>query len=175
MLTQQSKFNAVNFLAVGLVSRCMSNPRQEHWKGVMWIIRYIQNLLDVNLIFSGKSVDLEGGLWCWFRRRDWLQQKHLRLCLLYWRNSSELVIKAKKSSSFLNYTIWICDCCWGCERKNMNRRSLQDQSWELDFPLQDPNISEIWIWSIDDNIILLPWLCCHYLDLRKNLNIHSSV
>ena len=46
--------------AVGAVSRYMANPGKEHWRAVKWILKYVQNSLDVELCFSGKSTDLMG-------------------------------------------------------------------------------------------------------------------
>lgn len=46
--------------AVEVVSRFVSNPGQEHWKAIIWVLRYIQNSLNFDLVFSGKSVVLQG-------------------------------------------------------------------------------------------------------------------
>ena len=46
--------------AVGVVSRFMSNPGEEHWKVVKWILRYLHNSLNVGLCFTKKAVKLVG-------------------------------------------------------------------------------------------------------------------
>ena len=46
--------------AVGVVSRFMSNPGEEHWKTVKWILRYLHNSLNVDLCFTKKAVKLVG-------------------------------------------------------------------------------------------------------------------
>lgn len=33
----------------------MSNPEQEHWEAVKWIIRYIKGSLDTGLLFYARS------------------------------------------------------------------------------------------------------------------------
>ena len=46
--------------AVGVVSRFMSKPGEEHWRAVKWILRYLQNTLDIGLCFTQEAVVLEG-------------------------------------------------------------------------------------------------------------------
>ncbi|KAL0433193.1 UNVERIFIED_CONTAM: Retrovirus-related Pol polyprotein from transposon TNT 1-94 [Sesamum latifolium] len=41
--------------AVGLVSRYMHDPGKEHWQAVKWIFRYIQNIVDVGLVFEQEN------------------------------------------------------------------------------------------------------------------------
>ncbi|KAL0446162.1 UNVERIFIED_CONTAM: Retrovirus-related Pol polyprotein from transposon TNT 1-94 [Sesamum latifolium] len=41
--------------AVGLVSRYMHDPGKEHWKAMKWIFRYIQNTVDVGLVFEQEN------------------------------------------------------------------------------------------------------------------------
>ena len=38
--------------AVGVVSRFMHDPGKGHWQAVKWILRYIQNTVDVGLVFE---------------------------------------------------------------------------------------------------------------------------
>jgi hypothetical protein len=40
-------------LAIGKVSRYMSNPGKVHWKAVKWILRYLKGTKDVGLLFDG--------------------------------------------------------------------------------------------------------------------------
>ena len=42
-------------LAIGKVSRYMSNPGKVHWEAVKWILRYLKGTLDVGLLFDAKS------------------------------------------------------------------------------------------------------------------------
>lgn len=37
---------------VGLISRFMSSPSQEHWQAVKWVMRYIRNTVDLKLTFT---------------------------------------------------------------------------------------------------------------------------
>ncbi|XP_068466694.1 secreted RxLR effector protein 161-like [Phaseolus vulgaris] len=37
---------------VSVVSRYMHNPSKAHWQDVRWILRYLQNTLDVGLTFE---------------------------------------------------------------------------------------------------------------------------
>ena len=47
--------------AVGLVSRFMSKPSQEHWGAVKWIIRYLQRASEVCLTFTKSGhFEIEG-------------------------------------------------------------------------------------------------------------------
>ena len=37
---------------VGVVSRYMSNPSEEHWKDVKWILRYLRGTIDTALLWG---------------------------------------------------------------------------------------------------------------------------
>eukprot|EP00253_Pinus_taeda_P019335 PITA_19335 len=39
--------------AVGVVSRFMANPSEEHWRAVKWVLRYLRGTSDHCIIFSG--------------------------------------------------------------------------------------------------------------------------
>ncbi|KAE8671810.1 ABC transporter B family member 7 [Hibiscus syriacus] len=43
--------------AVGVVSRYMHDPGNEHWQAVKWILRYILNTVDVGLVFQQDKQD----------------------------------------------------------------------------------------------------------------------
>lgn len=38
----------------------MSNPREEHWKTVNWILRYLQNATNIGLCITKGSTVLKG-------------------------------------------------------------------------------------------------------------------
>ena len=38
--------------AVSIVSRYMHNPGKGHWQALKWILRYIQNTMDIGLLFK---------------------------------------------------------------------------------------------------------------------------
>ncbi|XP_073152743.1 secreted RxLR effector protein 161-like [Henckelia pumila] len=38
---------------LGLISRFMSNPSEEHWRAVKWLLRYLKETTRLNLIYSG--------------------------------------------------------------------------------------------------------------------------
>ena len=42
-------------LAMGKVSRYMSNPGKVHWEAVKWILRYLKGTVDYGLLFDAKS------------------------------------------------------------------------------------------------------------------------
>jgi hypothetical protein len=42
-------------LAIGKVSRYMSNPRKVHWGAIKWILRYLKGIKDVRVLFDGSS------------------------------------------------------------------------------------------------------------------------
>ena len=42
-------------LAMGKVSRYMSNPGKVHWEAVKWILRYLKSTKDYGLLFDGLS------------------------------------------------------------------------------------------------------------------------
>jgi hypothetical protein len=44
-------------LAMGKVSRYMSNPGKVHWEAVKWILRYLKGTVDFGLLFDAKSKD----------------------------------------------------------------------------------------------------------------------
>ena len=44
-------------LAMGKVSRYMSNPGKVHWEAVKWILRYLKGTTDVGLLFDAKSLN----------------------------------------------------------------------------------------------------------------------
>lgn len=46
--------------SVEVVSGFMSKPGEEYWKVVKWIMRYIQNSINVSLKFTKKTFILEG-------------------------------------------------------------------------------------------------------------------
>lgn len=46
--------------AMGVVSRFMSDPGKEHWKGVKWILRYLKGTQNMGLCFKGKDAILRG-------------------------------------------------------------------------------------------------------------------
>ena len=41
--------------AVGVVSRFMSNPGEEHWRVVKWVLRYLRGTSDHCIIFNGSE------------------------------------------------------------------------------------------------------------------------
>ena len=41
-------------LAMGKVSRYMSNPGKVHWEAVKWILRYLESTKDFGLLFDGQ-------------------------------------------------------------------------------------------------------------------------
>lgn len=45
---------------VGVVSKFMSNPGEEHWKEVKWIFKYLRSTIDIGLVFNNKAVMLNG-------------------------------------------------------------------------------------------------------------------
>ena len=42
-------------LAMGKVSRYMSNPGKMHWEAVKWILRYLKGTTDLGLMFDARS------------------------------------------------------------------------------------------------------------------------
>ncbi|KAG9450355.1 hypothetical protein H6P81_010320 [Aristolochia fimbriata] len=46
--------------AVGVVSRFMKNPGEEHWEAVKWIFRYLKGTSDYCLCFGGNNIDVKG-------------------------------------------------------------------------------------------------------------------
>ncbi|KAL5566506.1 hypothetical protein UlMin_029670 [Ulmus minor] len=48
--------------AISVLSRFMSNPENEHWLGMKWLLRYLKGSSDVGLIYEkrGNSIWLEG-------------------------------------------------------------------------------------------------------------------
>jgi len=46
--------------AVGVVSRYMSNPAQEHWRVVKWIMRYLKGSSDLVLCYGRTNIRLHG-------------------------------------------------------------------------------------------------------------------
>lgn len=38
--------------AVSVVSKYMANPRQEHWKAVIWVLRYLKGTSDYGLVYG---------------------------------------------------------------------------------------------------------------------------
>jgi len=42
---------------VGVVSRYMSNPGEQHWEAVMWILRYLRGTSDTSLCFTGADLN----------------------------------------------------------------------------------------------------------------------
>ena len=45
---------------VGMTSRYQSNPRQEHWKAIKRILRYIKGTTEYSLCYQGKDLRLKG-------------------------------------------------------------------------------------------------------------------
>ena len=41
--------------AVGVVSRFMANPREEHWRAVKWVLRYLRGTSDHCISFDGRE------------------------------------------------------------------------------------------------------------------------
>ena len=46
--------------AVGVVSRFMENPGNEHWQAVKWILRYLRGTSTHALCFGGTDICLQG-------------------------------------------------------------------------------------------------------------------
>jgi len=46
--------------AVGVVSRFLSNPGNEHWEGVKWILRYFKGTSKMHLSFKRSNLTLQG-------------------------------------------------------------------------------------------------------------------
>ena len=46
--------------AVGVVSRFMSRPGNQHWEIVKWILRYLKGSSDACLCFTGTNLKLQG-------------------------------------------------------------------------------------------------------------------
>ena len=46
--------------AVGVVSRFMENPGNEHWQAVKWILRYLRGTSTHTLCFEGTHICLQG-------------------------------------------------------------------------------------------------------------------
>ena len=46
--------------AVGVVSRFMENPGNEHWQAVKWILRYLRGTSTHTLCFGGTYICLQG-------------------------------------------------------------------------------------------------------------------
>jgi hypothetical protein len=46
--------------SMGVVSRFLANPCNEHWNVVKWILRYIKDSIDYCLCFQGIDTLLEG-------------------------------------------------------------------------------------------------------------------
>lgn len=44
-------------MAMGKVSRYMSNPGKMQWEAVKWILRYLKGLMDYDLLFDAKSLN----------------------------------------------------------------------------------------------------------------------
>ncbi|OAE25973.1 hypothetical protein AXG93_1712s1530 [Marchantia polymorpha subsp. ruderalis] len=44
-------------MAMGKVSRYMSNPGKMHWEAVKWILRYLKGTMDYGLLFGAKSLN----------------------------------------------------------------------------------------------------------------------
>ena len=42
-------------MAMGKVSRYMSNPGKVHWEAVKWILRYLKGTVDYGPLFDAKS------------------------------------------------------------------------------------------------------------------------
>ena len=45
---------------VGVVSRYMNNPSDEHWKAVQWILMYLRGTTSHALCFGGSDIALQG-------------------------------------------------------------------------------------------------------------------
>ena len=45
--------------AVGVVSRFLSNPENEHWEGVKWILRYLKGTSNMHLSFRRSNLTLQ--------------------------------------------------------------------------------------------------------------------
>ena len=46
--------------AVGVVSRYMANPGQEHWEAVKWLLRYLRGTSSTSLYFGKGNMNLQG-------------------------------------------------------------------------------------------------------------------
>ena len=46
--------------AVGVVSRCMANPWNEHWEAMKWLLRYLRGTSSTSLCFGKGKVTLQG-------------------------------------------------------------------------------------------------------------------
>ena len=46
--------------AVGVASRYMNNPGKEHWKAVLWILRYLRGTTSHAICFGGSDTVLQG-------------------------------------------------------------------------------------------------------------------
>ena len=46
--------------AVGIVSKFLSNPENEHWEGVKWILRYLKGTSKMHLSFKRSNLTLQG-------------------------------------------------------------------------------------------------------------------
>eukprot|EP00253_Pinus_taeda_P003747 PITA_03747 len=46
--------------AVGVVSRYMNNPGNEHWMAVKWILKYLKGTTNQALCFGGSNISLQG-------------------------------------------------------------------------------------------------------------------
>ena len=40
---------------IGVLSRCMHNPRNDHWQAIKWILQYIHNTVEDNSLLVEKS------------------------------------------------------------------------------------------------------------------------
>jgi len=46
--------------AIRVVSRYISNPRNEHWRAMKWILRYLKGNSDMSLCYGGTDVQVLG-------------------------------------------------------------------------------------------------------------------
>ena len=45
---------------VGVASKCMSNPRKQHWEAMKWILRYLRGIASLALCFKQSDLGLQG-------------------------------------------------------------------------------------------------------------------
>ena len=46
--------------ALGIVSRFQADPREDHWKAVKNILKYLRKTRDIFLIYGGSDLNLKG-------------------------------------------------------------------------------------------------------------------
>ena len=86
--------------AVSVLSRFMSNPGEEHWKGVKWLLRYLKATQDYGLVYlkAGNKIKLEG-----FVDADYASNKDTRKsltsycfmlneCCINWKSQQQPIV-----------------------------------------------------------------------------------